>query len=103
MNLGDVSQGGGGDDILSDSQVQRTMMENYRKLIPCVMNERRHNPGLHDVDMDIAIMGSGKVKAVRVNGQSGGGFASCILGRMQTFSFPSFNGKKTLASWSMSL
>ncbi|HXU81161.1 MAG TPA: protein kinase [Polyangia bacterium] len=103
MNLGDVSQGGGGDDILSESVVQRTMMENYRKLIPCVMTERKHNPALHDVDMDIAIAGTGKVKAVRVNGQSGGGFASCILGRMQTFSFPAFNGKKTLASWSMSL
>jgi hypothetical protein len=102
MNLGDVSQGGG-DDILSESVVQNTMMANYRKLIPCVMSERKHNPALHDVDMDIAIAGTGKVKAVRVNGQSGGGFASCILGRMQTFSFPAFNGKKTLASWSMSL
>jgi hypothetical protein len=103
MNLGDVSQGGGGDDILSDSQVQSTMMANYRKLIPCVMSERKHNPALHDVDMEIAITGNGKVKAVRVNGQSGGGFPSCILGRMQTFSFPAFNGRKTLASWSMSL
>jgi hypothetical protein len=103
MNLGDVSQGGGGDDILSESVVQNTMMANYRKLVPCVMTERKHNPALHDVDMDIAIAGTGKVRAVRVNGQSGGAFASCILGRMQTFSFPAFNGKKTLASWSMSL
>jgi Protein kinase domain len=102
MNLGDVSQGGG-DDILSDSQVQSTMMSNYRKLVPCVMSERKHNPALHDVDMEIAITGNGKVKAVRVNGQSGGAFAGCILGRMQTFNFPSFNGRKTLASWSMSL
>jgi serine/threonine-protein kinase len=102
MNLGDVSQGGGGDDILSDNQVQSTMMANYRKLIPCLMTERRHNPGLTDVDMDIAIAGSGKVKAVRVNGQSGNPFAQCIYGKMQSFSFPSFNGKKTLASWSFS-
>lgn len=103
MNLGDVSQGGGGDDILSDNQVQSTMMANYRKLIPCVMTERGRNPGLHDVDMDIAIAGTGKVRAVRVNGQSSGPFASCILQRLQSFSFPAFNGKKTLASWSMSL
>jgi hypothetical protein len=103
MNLGDVSQGGGGDEILSESAVQSTMMQNYRKLIPCVMTERHHNPGLHDVDMEIAIAGTGKVRAVRVNGQSGGAFAGCILGRMQSFNFPAFNGKKTLASWSMSL
>jgi hypothetical protein len=101
MNLGDVSQGGG-DDILSDGQVQQTMMANYRKLIPCLMTERRHNPGLTDVDMDLVIVGSGKVKAVRVNGQSGSSFSSCILSRMQSFNFPSFNGRKTLASWSFS-
>ena len=29
--------------------------------------------------------------------------AKASLGRMQTFSFPSFNGKKTLASWSLSM
>jgi hypothetical protein len=103
MNLGDVSQGGGGDDILSESVVQSTMMSNYRKLVPCIMTERKHNPSLHDVDMEFVIVGTGKVKAVRVNGQSGGGFPSCILGRMQSFNFPTFNGKKTLASWSMSL
>jgi hypothetical protein len=103
MNLGDVSQGGGGDDILSESVVQATMMQNYRKLVPCIMNERKHNAGLHDVDMEFVIVGTGKVKAVKVNGQSGGAFPGCILGRMQSFNFPSFNGKKTLASWSMSL
>jgi hypothetical protein len=102
MNLGDVSQGGG-DDILSDAKVQEVMMRNYRKLVPCIMQERHKNPGLSDVDLEFIIVGSGSVKAVKANGQSGGGFASCILGRMQSFGFPSFNGRKTLASWSMSM
>jgi hypothetical protein len=103
MNLGDVSSGGGGDDILSDSVVQNVMMQNYRKLVPCIMAERKHNAGMSDVDLEFVIVGSGKVSAVKANGQRAGAFPSCILGRMQSFNFPSFNGKKTLASWSLSM
>ena len=102
VSLGDVSQGGG-DDILSESVVQRVMMQNYRKLVPCIMTERKHNPGLADVDLEFVVLGSGKVSAVRVNGQRSGPFPQCLLGRMQSFGFPSFNGKKTLAAWSMSM
>jgi hypothetical protein len=102
MNLGDVSQGGG-DDILSDATVQQVMMRNYKKLVPCIMQERRKNAGLSDVDLEFVVVGSGAVRAVRVNGQQGGPFAGCILSRMQSFGFPSFNGRKTLASWSMSM
>ena len=32
-----------------------------------------------------------------------GAFPACVLGRMQSFPFPSFNGKKTGASWSLSM
>jgi serine/threonine protein kinase len=103
MNLGDVSSGGGGDDILGDNVVQNVMMQNYRKLVPCIMAERRHNAGLSDIDLEFVIVGSGKVTAVKANGQRSGAFPSCILGRMQSFNFPSFNGKKTLASWSLSM
>jgi hypothetical protein len=100
--LGDVTQGGG-DDVLSDAKVQQVMMGNYRKLIPCIMQERRHNPGLTDIDVEFVVQGSGKVSAVRVNGQRAGAFPGCVLGRMQSFGFPSFNGKRTVASWSLSM
>jgi hypothetical protein len=101
-SLGDVTQGGG-DEVLSDARVQQVMMGNYRKLIPCVMQERHRNAGLTDIEVEFVVLGSGKVSAVRVNGQRNGTFPACVLGRMQTFGFPSYNGKKTIASWSLSM
>jgi hypothetical protein len=102
MVLGDVSQGGG-DEVLSDGVIQNVMMGNFRKLVPCVMEEKRRSPGLNDVEIEFVVLGSGKVSAVRTNGQRQGAFPSCVLGRMQAFAFPKYNGRKTVASWSMSL
>jgi serine/threonine-protein kinase len=102
MNLGDVTKGGGM-ETLDDGAIQRVMMANYRGLIPCIMAEKKHNPGLSNIDLEFVVKGTGKVSAVRVNGQRGGSLPSCVLGRMQSFKFPSFNGAKTIASWSMSM
>jgi eukaryotic-like serine/threonine-protein kinase len=100
--LGDVTQAGG-DEILGDNVIQKVMMANYRKLVPCIMEEKRRSPGLSDVDFEFVVLGSGKVSAVKVNGQRNGPFPGCVLGRMQSFDFPKYNGSKTIASWSMSL
>jgi hypothetical protein len=102
MNIGDVTKGGG-EDTLDDNVIQRVMMGNYRGLIPCLMAEKHKNPGLGDMSIDFVVRGSGKVSAVKVNGQRGGAFPSCVLARMQSFNFPHFNGSKTIASWSMSV
>jgi hypothetical protein len=67
------------------------------------MAEKHKEPGLSDIALDFVVRGTGKVSAVKVNGQRGGPFASCVLGRMQSFGFPKFNGNKTVASWSMSM
>jgi eukaryotic-like serine/threonine-protein kinase len=103
MNLGDVTNAKGGDETLDDGVIQRVMMGNYRSLVPCLMAERKHSPGLSEMSLDFVVKGSGKVSAVKVNGQRGGAFPSCVLGRMQKFDFPRFNGSKTIASWSMSM
>src|SRR5450432_1314365 len=103
MNMGDVTKSGGGDDTLDDNVIQKVMMGNYRSLVPCIMQEKHHNPGLSDISIDFVVRGSGKVSAVKVNGQRGGAFPGCVLGRMQSFNFPHFNGSKTVASWSMSM
>ncbi len=87
QNLGDVTKNGG-DEVLSDNVIQKIMMGHYRSLVPCIMEERRRNPGLSDIDIEFVILGSGKLSAVRVNGQRNGGFPSCVLGRMQSFGFP---------------
>lgn len=102
-NFGDASRGFAvGDQTLEDGQIQDVMMANYRKLVPCIMQAKAHSPGLNDVSIDFVVRGNGRVSAVKANGQSGP-FASCLLGRMQSFNFPKFNGTKTIASWSMSM
>lgn len=103
MNLGDVSQGGGGDETLSEVTIDRVMMANYRKLVPCIMQERRSNPRLSEVNIEFVVRGNGSVSAVRVNDQQKGSFPGCVLGRMQGFGFPSFKGAKTIASWSLTM
>jgi serine/threonine protein kinase len=101
-NFGDASKYGQvtGDETLDDGTIEDTMMHHYRGLVPCLMAERKHNPGLTQMSLDFVVRGNGKVSAVKVNGQKGS-FASCVLGRMPTF--PKFNGTKTIASWSMSM
>jgi serine/threonine-protein kinase len=103
MNIGDVTKAGGGDETLDDDVIQKVMMGNYRSLVPCIMAERHKTPGLSDISLDFVVRGTGKVSAVKVNGQRGGPFSGCVLGRMQTFGFPKFNGSKTIASWSMQM
>ncbi len=100
--LGDVSKGGG-DAVLGEDVIQNVMTRNYRGLIPCVMQARSSTPGLSQIDIDFVVQGSGKVSAVKVNGQKSGPFPSCVLDRMRSFKFPSFDGNKTIASWSMSI
>ncbi|HET6149263.1 MAG TPA: protein kinase [Polyangia bacterium] len=103
MNLGDATKAGGGDETLDDNVIQKVMMGNYRSLVPCIMAERHKTPGLSDISLDFVVRGTGKVSAVKVNGQRGGPFSGCVLGRMQSFGFPRFNGNKTIASWSMQM
>jgi serine/threonine-protein kinase len=100
-NFGDASKyASAGDETLDDGVIEETMMHHYRGLVPCLMSERKHNPGLSEMSLEFVVRGTGKVSAVKVNGQKGG-FASCVLSRMPTF--PKFNGSKTIASWSMSM
>jgi len=101
-NFGDASKHGtGGDELLDDAVIEETMMKHYRGLVPCLMQERHKNPGVSEMSVDFVVRGTGKVSAVKVNGQKGGSFANCVLGRMPTF--PKYNGNKTIASWSMSM
>ena len=101
-NFGDASKhGSGGDELLDDQVIEEVMMKHYRGLVPCLMQERHKNPGVSEMSVDFVVRGTGKVSAVKVNGQKAGSFANCVLGRMPTF--PKYNGNKTIASWSMSM
>jgi hypothetical protein len=101
-NLGDASDGGG-EESLDQSVVQGVMKSNFKVLVGCILEERRRNPSMHNVDMDFIIKGTGNVSGVKVNGSTESAFAHCMLGKMQTVSFPKFNGAKTHASFSLSM
>jgi serine/threonine protein kinase len=96
MDFGDASQGGG-DAVLDEGIVDRVMRSNYRKIVPCAMQG-----GLRTVELDFVIQPTGRVRAVQVNGQRRGAMPVCILNQMQTFGFPPYKGKNTIATWSMS-
>ena len=96
MDFGDASQGGG-DAVLDEGIVDRVMRSNYRKIVPCAMQG-----GLRTVELDFVIQPTGRVRAVQVNGQRRGAMPVCVLNQMQTFGFPAYKGKNTIATWSMS-
>ena len=98
-----VLPGSGGDELLSQSVVQRVMRQNFGKITPCVMSEYRRNASLTSVIIAFGIKGSGNVGSVAVNGKTSGPFHSCVARRMRRISFPKFDGSLTRASFSMSL
>jgi serine/threonine-protein kinase len=101
-NLGDAT-GDAGDETLDQNQVQRVMQQNFKVLVGCISEERRRNPSLKTIDMDFTIKGSGQVDGVQVNGSKSSIFANCMFGKMQSVSFPKFNGSKTHANFSLAL
>jgi protein kinase-like protein len=100
--LGDASQGGG-DEQLTTDQIQKVMRQNFGTLTPCVLDEKRRDASLHEVQIEFLVKGTGKVSAVRTNGQRGGPLADCMLAKMKMIGFPPFNGPQTRAGFSMSL
>jgi serine/threonine-protein kinase len=96
MDLGDVTKEGG-DAVLDEGTVDRVMRANYRKLVPCAMQG-----GIRTVELDFVIQPTGRVSKVQVNGQGKGAMPMCVLNQMQSFGFPAYKGKNTIAGWSMS-
>ena len=96
MEYGDVTKEGG-DAILDEGTIDRVMRGNYRKIVPCAMQS-----GARTIELEFVVQPTGRVKAVQVNGQRSGSMPVCVLNQMQTFGFPQYKGKNTIASWSMS-
>lgn len=100
INLGDATEGGG-DETLSQEQVQQVMSAHISLLSGCLLEERRRNPDTKGVSFDFIIKGSGQVAGVKANGSTGTPLAACIYGKLQSVQFPKFNGAKTHASFSL--
>lgn len=96
MDLGDITKEGG-DAILDEGTIDRVMRANYRKLVPCAIQG-----GIRTMALDFVIQPSGRVSSARVNGQGRGAMPMCVLSQLQSFGFPAYKGKNTIASWSMS-
>ncbi|HXU01559.1 MAG TPA: hypothetical protein VN903_11240 [Polyangia bacterium] len=79
--------------------IKDTMTTHYRKLVPCMFVERNAGAQVSELAVDFVVRPSGKVTAVKVNGQKTGRLSDCILGRMPEF--PPFSGEKTVASWAL--
>jgi serine/threonine protein kinase len=59
--------------------------------------------GTHHADIRFMILGSGKVSQAMVNGQTDSAVARCVRGVLMGLSFPSFNGPRTKANFSISI
>src|SRR5262249_20118645 len=89
-SLGDASSEGG-DDTLSQAQINEVMSQKWKVLVGCMAEERQRNSAFKSLDMEFIIKGTGQVSAVKANGQTGSPLAGCMYGKMQSVTFPKFN------------
>ncbi|HJL37708.1 MAG TPA: hypothetical protein RMG95_18590, partial [Polyangiaceae bacterium LLY-WYZ-15_(1-7)] len=101
IELGDATMSGG-QGRLSPAQVQNTMNRQLNRIFnACVVPESRRGGRLGNVQIDIAIAGSGQVMGVSAR-QGSGAFKSCIRRTVRGVRFPSFGGQRMGARYSFS-
>lgn len=100
--LGDVTQAGG-DELLSQQEIQTVMQKNMRGITSCILQEVQRTAGLKQVSIDFGVLGSGSVTNVKVNNAVEGPFFNCINNQMRRIKFPAYDGALTRASFSISL
>jgi Protein tyrosine and serine/threonine kinase len=91
-----------GDERLDDSQINGVLGSHADGLARCLKADADRG-GARRAEIDFIVLGSGRVSQARVNGDTGTPLAGCVKSAMQSLSFPSFNGPRTKASFSMSL
>ncbi len=97
VNLGNAAEGGGSQARLSPQQVAGVMNANINRLLPCVARE----PNVGNVQIDLAIAGSGQVLGASVRNGSPS-FQSCVAGRVRQIRFPSFAAPRMGATFRFS-
>jgi len=98
FDMGDDSVG---DERLDEGQINAVLGRHAAQLARCLRDESARG-GAHQAEIDFVVLGSGKVSAVRVNGETGSGLTQCVRGALAAMQFPTFNGPRTRASFSMS-
>lgn len=102
VNLGDVSGGGGGERQLTPGDVAGVMNRNLNSLFSCVSAELRSGGSLSNVQIDLAIAGSGQVLGASSR-QGSTAFKNCIGGRARNIRFPTFPAPRMGARYSFSV
>jgi len=101
VNLGDLS-GGGGERQLTPQDVAGVMNRNLNSLFSCVSAELRSGGSLSNVQIDLAIAGSGQVLGASSR-QGSAAFKSCIGSRARGIRFPNFPAPRMGARYSFSV
>lgn len=95
----DMSDQGGGSEVLDESTINGIIQKNGNRLGSCLAS---NGGGLARINF-IIDGPSGRVSFVQVNGQQSGGLYSCINRAMRTMKFPAVNGPRTRADFEMEL
>jgi serine/threonine protein kinase len=102
VNLGDVSGGGGGERQLTPNDVAGVMNRHINSLYSCVSAEQRSGGGLSNVQIDLAIAGSGQVLGASTR-QGSSTFQACIGSKARGIRFPTFPAPRMGARYSFSV
>jgi eukaryotic-like serine/threonine-protein kinase len=101
VDLGDATQGGS-EAQLRPSDIEAVMNRQLNTLFSCVSQELRAKQPLGNVQIDLAIRGSGQVMGASVNAGSPA-FKRCIAGRLRQLRFPAFPAPRMGARYSFSV
>ena len=101
VNLGDLT-GGGSERTLTPQDVAGVMNRNLNGLFSCVSAELRSGGSLSNVQIDLAIAGSGQVLGASSR-QGSPAFKACIGGRARSIRFPTFPAPRMGARYSFSV
>jgi hypothetical protein len=95
VDLGDASEEGG-DERLSDADINPVVQTVGGRLGSCLTRS-----GERKAAIAFIIKGNGRVSYVKVNGKTDGALANCIRGVMKSLAFPTFDGTRTKANFTM--
>lgn len=88
---------------LSDAQVASTMDRNRKRMEPCLVEARRRDPRLAQVQLEFVVTAKGSVLASRVDGKRASPLARCLHRQMRAVRFPATTAARSVASVTLSV
>jgi eukaryotic-like serine/threonine-protein kinase len=101
VEMGDLNSAGG-EQRLTPATVASVMNKHINKLFTCVSQELRSGGKLGQVQIDLAIAGSGEVMGASAR-QGSPAFQSCIASKTSSIRFPSFSAPRMGARYAFSV